>query len=104
MQDLELIPFQIISEVGAARSSFMEALMHGRKGEYAEAKEKVLEAQAYLSAGHKVHAGLVQKEAAGEEVKVTLLMVHAEDLMITTETMGEMVKEMIHMYKEFRRS
>ncbi|MBD1380567.1 PTS lactose/cellobiose transporter subunit IIA [Metabacillus arenae] len=102
-EKMELICFQIISQAGAARSSFMEALKLGRESKFEEAGLKVKEAALLLSEGHKVHSQLIQKEAAGEKVPVSLLTLHAEDLMMTTETMGELVKEMVFMYEEFRK-
>lgn len=103
MEDMELVAFQMISQVGSARSSFMEALQLARAGKNEEAAEKISEAQSSLTEGHRVHADLIRKEASGEKVPITLLVLHAEDLMISTETLGELAKEMIFMYREFRK-
>ncbi|MCD7035061.1 PTS lactose/cellobiose transporter subunit IIA [Metabacillus sp. GX 13764] len=103
MEEMELIAFQMISQAGSARSSFMEALMHARAGQFDGAKEKLAEAAEQLSEAHKVHAGLIQQEAAGNKTVITLLILHAEDLLMTTETMGELAKEFVYMYREFRK-
>ncbi|MFY4774451.1 PTS lactose/cellobiose transporter subunit IIA [Metabacillus sp. RGM 3146] len=103
MEDMELVAFQMISQVGSARSSFMEALQFAREGNNEAANEKITEAQSFLTDGHRVHAELIRKEASGEKVEISLLVLHAEDLMISTETLGELAKEMIFMYQEFRK-
>lgn len=103
MVEMEQIAFQLISEVGSARSHLMEALQAARRSEYELAQNHVESAEQQLMNGHKIHAQLIQKEASGEGVPVTLLLLHAEDLMLTTETMRELVKEMLYMYEEFRR-
>lgn len=101
MDGNELVIFEMISHVGGARSSLMEALRFARQGSFTEAENKIKEASDLLSSGHKVHGQLVQKEASGEKVELSLLMVHAEDLMMTTEILKELVQEMLHMYREF---
>ncbi|EHL2527636.1 PTS lactose/cellobiose transporter subunit IIA, partial [Listeria monocytogenes] len=35
-----------------------------------------------------------------EKVEIQLLLIHAEDLLITTETLREVVTEFVHVYKK----
>lgn len=96
---LEMISFQIISNVGSAKSFVMEALQSAKSGNFEEAEEKLKEADHYFVEGHKVHASLIQKEASGEAVPFSLLFMHAEDQLMSTETIATLVREMIEMYK-----
>ncbi|WP_066096996.1 PTS lactose/cellobiose transporter subunit IIA [Neobacillus novalis] len=96
-----MIAFQIISNVGSAKSLVMEALYAAKEGDFALAEEKLAESKKYFVEGHKVHASLIQKEAAGDKVGFSLLFMHAEDQLMSTETISELVKEMIEMYKRF---
>ncbi|WML38239.1 PTS lactose/cellobiose transporter subunit IIA [Neobacillus sp. OS1-2] len=98
---LEMIAFQIISHVGTAKSLVMEALYAAKEGDFVLAEEKIEESKKYFVEGHKVHASLIQKEAAGDKVEYSLLFMHAEDQLMSTETISELVKEMIEMYKRF---
>lgn len=98
---LDMIAFQMISNVGSAKSLVMEALYAAKDGDFALAEEKLEESRQYFVEGHKVHASLIQKEAAGDKVKLSLLFMHAEDQLMNTETISELVKEMIEMYKRF---
>ncbi|MBO0961351.1 PTS lactose/cellobiose transporter subunit IIA [Neobacillus sp. MM2021_6] len=98
---LEMIAFQIISHVGTAKSLVMEALYAAKEGDFVLAEEKIEESKKYFVEGHKVHASLIQKEAAGDKVEYSLLFMHAEDQLMSTETISELVKEMIEMYKKF---
>ena len=66
MNELELISFQIISAVGTAKSNYIEAMRLAEKGEFEKAEEIIKEGQKVFLEGHKAHAGLIQKEAAGE--------------------------------------
>lgn len=79
----------------------MEALFAAKEGDFALAEAKLKEANTYFVEGHKVHASFIQKEAAGDKVEFSLLFMHAEDQLMSTETITLLVKEMIEMYKRF---
>ncbi|WP_019156148.1 PTS lactose/cellobiose transporter subunit IIA [Robertmurraya massiliosenegalensis] len=100
-ESLEMIAFQMISNVGSAKSLVMEALYAAKEGDFALAEEKIAESQKYFVEGHKIHATLIQREAAGDKVEFSLLFMHAEDQLMSAETITELVKEMIEMYKRF---
>ena len=50
--------------------------------------------------GHAPHADLIMKEAAGEDVHMSLILAHAEDQMMSTEVFKVMAEEMVEMYKK----
>lgn len=102
-ENLDMIGFQIISNVGTARSLAMEALFAAKSGDYALAEEKLEESNKYFVEGHKFHAGLIQKEASGDKVEFSLLFMHAEDQLMSTETIALLVKEMVEMYKKINK-
>lgn len=95
-----MIIFQMISQVGSARSSYLEGLSAAREGNFVEAKNKLQEGNECLNEGHHIHHKLIQKEASGETIELKLLLIHAEDLLITTETLKELVVEFIHVYQK----
>lgn len=102
MEGLELIAFEIISNVGMAKSLAIEALRDVRSGKYEEGKAKLNEASEFLVKGHHAHADLIQKEASGERVEFSLIIMHAEDQMMAAETIKSLVEQMIEMYKELK--
>lgn len=99
MEGLELIAFEIISNVGMAKSLSIEALRAVRSGNYEEGNEKLAEASKFLTEGHHAHTELIQKEAAGERTEFSLMLMHAEDQMMSAETIKSLAEEMIEMYK-----
>ncbi|WP_300279193.1 PTS lactose/cellobiose transporter subunit IIA [Peptacetobacter sp.] len=99
MNELELVSFQIISAVGTAKSNYIEAMRLAEKGKFEEAEEKIKEGQKVFLDGHKAHAGLIQKEAAGEGVNINLLLMHAEDQLMSAETVKIMAEEIIKLNK-----
>ncbi len=103
MEGMELIAFEIISNVGMAKSLVVEALRVAREGNYEEAEAKLNESAEYMLKGHHAHASLIQKEASGDKVEFSLIIMHAEDQMMSAETIKVLAEEMIQMYKEFRK-
>jgi PTS system cellobiose-specific IIA component len=102
MDNMEMVAFNIISNVGMAKSLAMESLREVRKGNYKLAEQKMEEAEKFLVEGHHAHAELIQKEAAGEKLEFSLIILHAEDQMMSAETIKDLAKEMIAMYKELK--
>ncbi len=94
------IAFKIINQVALAKKAVNDAFVLARKNSINQAKEKLELAKKELGNGHKLHGDLIQKEAAGQELNVSLLLVHAEDQMMTTESMIMLATEMISMYQK----
>ena len=103
MEGMELIAFEIISNVGMAKSLVMESLKLAREGNYDEAESRLNESTEFLLKGHHAHSSLIQKEASGEKVELSLIIMHAEDQIMSTETIKLLAEEMIQMYKELRK-
>lgn len=102
MEGLELICFQLITNAGTAKSKYMEALALAKNGDFSGAKALVAEGDKAAGEGHKHHAELIQQEASGKNVQTTLLLLHAEDQMFSTETIKIMVEELIEVYERMK--
>lgn len=99
MKDLEKISFKIISAVGSAKSSFIEAIGYANKREFEKARELIEEGEALRVEGHKAHFGLIQDEAAGNPTEINLILMHAEDQLMAAETIKLMAEELIKSYE-----
>ena len=98
MEGLELTAFQIISAVGTARSSYIEAIAKAKDGDYEAAKQCIKDGDENFALGHNAHAGLLQKEAKGENT-VSLLILHAEDQLMSAEGFKIIAQEFIELYQ-----
>ena len=103
MDTIETKAFHLILHGGNARSCSMEAIDCAKRGEFTEAEAKLQEALEELKEAHRVQTELIQKEAGGEKTEVTLLMVHAQDHLMTTMTLREMALEMLLLYKKIHK-
>lgn len=99
MEELERICFQIISNVGLARSSYIEAIHKARAGDYEGADACMNEGRKQYLAGHEAHFELIQKEAKGERVGGSLILVHAEDQLMSAEGFQIIAEELIGTYQ-----
>ena len=102
MEDLELVSFQIISAVGMAKSSYVEAMRAAAAGDAARSEEKMKEGDRHYAQGHDAHMDLITKEANGEGVTPTVILMHAEDQMMAAETVRLMAEENIRLYQRLQ--
>ncbi len=99
MESLEMMCFQIISSVGAARSTYIEAIQKAKSGDFEGAEACIKNGQEEFLKGHKAHLELTQKEAKGEQVGGSLILIHAEDQLMSAEGFKIIAEEMIEAYK-----
>ncbi len=99
MENMEIICTEMISYNGSARSYFMEAIKEAKNGNFTEADDLMARGDDNLEKGHKTHAKLIQQEAAGTMTQASLLLIHAEDLMMSAETLRLMAIELIDIHK-----
>lgn len=100
MEELELVSCEIIANVGSARSCYIEAIQRAKDNKFEEAEELLSEGDKTFLSGHNAHATLVQKEAGGNAVQVSLLLAHAEDQLMSAEGFKILAKEFIDLYKK----
>lgn len=97
----QLVAFTIISYSGMARALVHEAMDAMRQGDFALADEKMDEADKQLVEAHKAQTDLLHQFANGVEIEIQIIMVHAQDHLMTTMTLKEMAEEMKKVYTDF---
>ena len=100
MEGIELTCFEIISAVGGARSCFIEAIQRAKEKDFEGAKQCIADGEELFNQGHRAHAKLVTQEANGDRVEVVLLLVHAEDQLMSAETFKILANEFIDLYEK----
>lgn len=104
MEGMELLNFQIISNVGDAKSYLFEALKAAREEKFDKAKKLVKNAEDSLVKAHEIHVKLLQQEVQGEPIEITLLLMHAEDQMMTTEMLKDITNEILLVHKKYSKT
>ena len=99
-EELQVVAFEIILHSGTARTVVHEAFADMRQGAYQSAAEKLEAANAELVEAHHAQTKLLQDYASGEEIKIEIIMVHAQDHLMTTMTLREVALEMLNLYQK----
>lgn len=97
--DMEEVCFQIIANVGMAKSQYIEAIGKAKEGAFDEARKLIEEgSKAYLE-GHNVHLQLLANDAGGRSVHFSMLLMHAEDQLLAAETFRVTAEDFIDVYE-----
>lgn len=71
-----------------------------RENNYEEAEQLLDEANQEITLAHQSQTDLLQKYASGESINMEIIMVHAQDHLMTTMTLKEVAIEMLHLYQK----
>lgn len=97
--DEEQLVCTIIAGSGEAKAAAMEAINYAKNRQFEEAEEAVKTAYKSFVKIHKVQMDMIVKEARGEKHSMSLLMVHAQDHLMTTMLFLDLAKEFIDVYR-----
>lgn len=103
MNDTELIAFEIMSNASMAKSLAIEALREARGCNYIIAEDKLEEAKKFLVQGYNAHTILTKKESSGEKLEFSFIIMHAQDQLMSAETIRELALEIIAMHKQLKK-
>ena len=95
--DLEEMALEIITNVGTARSMYVEAVEAAKAGNFEEAHNLGAEGEKIFVNGHHAHADLVNAKIGVEELQYMFLVMHAEDQLMSAETLKIVCDELIDM-------
>ena len=98
-ETLQVTAFELILHSGNARTRIHEAYDLMEKNEFTAADQKLLAAHDELILAHHVQTTLLQNYAKGEEIIIEIIMVHAQDHLMTTMTLKEVAERMKLLYK-----
>ena len=84
MIDQEEAVMEIIVNAGQSRSLCFEALRAARQGEIEQARVLLHEADTFTRQAHKMQTRLIEQDAGEGRQPMTLIMVHAQDHLMTS--------------------
>lgn len=90
---------EIIAKAGAAKSCAFAAIHRAKAFDFAGAAEQLDEAECYATEAHKVHTGLLVREAGGQQADAGLLMTHAQDHFMMATLAQELAEEIVDVYR-----
>lgn len=101
--DLEVAAMELVGNSGESRSLSFEAIYLAKEGKIEEAQEKIKQAKSSSLKAHSIQTSLICKEADGEDFKIGLLMIHAQDHLMTSILARELAEEIISLHEKIDR-
>lgn len=99
MEQLENQIFEIITHAGTARANLYEALEATREGDTDKSASLMKVADSEMTLAHNVQTELITADLHGE-TKISLLLIHAQDQLMTTMSEQTLIQQMIKMQEE----
>ena len=98
--DMESTVMELIINAGEARSYAMQALRAAKQGNWTEVDQQLAESSAASKRAHDVQTMLIGMDEGCGKIPVNLIMVHAQDHIMTSMLAREMVEELIDVYRQ----
>ncbi|QUB95334.1 PTS lactose/cellobiose transporter subunit IIA [Leptotrichia sp. oral taxon 218] len=98
-EDVTMVGFEIVAFAGDARSKLLEALKKARNNEFEMARTLVKQAEECLVEAHNSQTKMIQQEAGGENIEIGFIAVHAQDHLMTTILLKDIIEDFIELYQ-----
>ncbi|MGF1698061.1 PTS lactose/cellobiose transporter subunit IIA [Vibrio lamellibrachiae] len=99
-EEYEMIVMELITNAGQAKSEYMQAIRFAKIGDFDNAAQSLDEGRKFLNFAHEVQTKLIGLDQGEGKVKVTLVMVHAQDHLMNAVLMKELASEFVEIYKK----
>ncbi len=100
----ETFCLELILHAGNGRAESYEALRAAKAGDYDAAATHLATAQRELGEAHTAQTRLLAGEAQGVGMTPSLLLVHAQDQLMTAITERGLIGELIELYKRLEKA
>lgn len=102
MDNLEETVMELIINAGESRSCAMQALYAAKAGKWDEVDGLLEESTAASKRAHAVQTQLIGMDEGTGKVPVNLVMVHAQDHIMTSMLARELIEELIEVHKKLQ--
>ncbi|WP_267340587.1 MULTISPECIES: PTS cellobiose transporter subunit IIA [unclassified Gilliamella] len=98
-EDIQITAFNIILHSGNAKTKIHSSFESMRNSKFDKANQLLEEANEEILEAHKSQTELLQSYANGTKIEMEIIMVHAQDHLMTTMTLREIAIEMSYLYQ-----
>ena len=99
MEQLEIAIMNIIVNAGDCKNHAYMALGMVNEGKYEDAEKEMRLANDALAKAHDSQTEMIQKEASGDKIELSLLFVHAQDHLMTAISEKNLIEQIIELRK-----
>ena len=97
--ELEITMIEIVALSGDARTKLLNAVKEAKVGNFDKARKLVDHAQDLLNEAHNYQTALLTAEARGELTTPTVLLVHAQDHLMTSLLLRDGIAPLSDSYR-----
>src|SRR3954467_10115961 len=98
--NLENEIFEIIAYSGNAKALAFEALQAAESFHFPQAEDLMKQVEKEINLAHKIQTKLIQAELNGERVEKSLLLIHAQDHLMTAISEQKLIEHFIRILKK----
>ncbi|EPL6456056.1 MULTISPECIES: PTS N,N'-diacetylchitobiose transporter subunit IIA [Providencia] len=98
--ELEEVVMGLIINAGQARSLAYTALRKAKEGDFVTAKSLMEQSHSSLNEAHKVQTQLIESDMGEGRIKVSLVLVHAQDHLMNAMLARELITELIELHEK----
>lgn len=103
VSELEEVVMGLIINAGQARSLAYTALKKAKEGDFVTAKSLMEQSHSALNEAHKVQTKLIEGDMGEGRIKVSLVLVHAQDHLMNAMLARELITELIEVHEKIER-
>lgn len=96
----EAVVMGLIINAGQARSLAWRALKQAKLGDFAAAKEMMEQSRRAINEAHLVQTKLIAEDQGEGKIKPSLVLVHAQDHLMTAMLARELMSELIELHEK----
>lgn len=100
--DLEATVMELIINAGESKSLAMQALMSAKQGKWEDVDDLLAQSTEAAKRAHGVQTELIGLDEGQGKVPVNLIMVHAQDHIMTSMLARELIEEMINIHRKLQ--
>nr|WP_203723296.1 PTS N,N'-diacetylchitobiose transporter subunit IIA [Citrobacter freundii] len=101
-EELEEVVMGLIINSGQARSLAYGSLKMAKQGDFESAKAMMDQSRLALNEAHLVQTKLIEGDQGEGKMKVSLVLVHAQDHLMTSMLARELVTELIELHEKLK--
>ena len=98
-EEATMIGFEIVAYSGDARIKLLLAIEKSKTKQFNECQALIEQANECLNDAHRAQTELLQLEARGESIEIGFITVHAQDHLMTTILLKDIVNNLMDIYK-----
>lgn len=96
--DINQVAMEVIMNACNGRDKVEQAIEHITMAEFDKAEKLLVEAEADILKAHVAQTKIIQSQAAGESTEYSLLFIHAQDTIMTSNSELRIVKYLLPVF------